>query len=190
MTAPRVLPGLQGSVVWAISPFDAAAPFRVVEHDGTETRYMTGGDLGDAILGRRVSPEFELAVSAKLRPVLLLQDRPARRFNDFAALPLTRLQKFDAADQEVIRNGEEPSLFYLGHNKKKYGMDKEYAVQLGGLHRVHISAIVGKPAGAVDLLEFRTVCERLARIADLDLSNLIVREAAAFVKKLTESPGP
>jgi hypothetical protein len=181
-------PGVKGAIVWAVSLFDAKEPFRVIEHDGTETRHDDAASLARRVNARELAGHFELAVGAKLRPVLLLQERPAGRFQDHAALRLTRLEKFAARDQEVIRNGDEETLFYLGHNKAKYGMDKEYAVVLTSLHRVHRSAIATKPIGAVDQAEYRTICERLVKVSDLDLSNLIVRRAAEFAERFKRRP--
>jgi hypothetical protein len=174
----------KGAIVWAISPFEIKPPFRVIEHDGTETRLHDAQALARKVFKKEMAGDFEIAIGAKLRPVLLLQDRPTGRFEDFAALRLLRIEKFDPADQQTIRNGDEEALFYLGHDKRKYGMDKEYAVILTSLHRVHRDAIVGDPVGAVDQAEFRTLCERLARVSDLDLSNLIARKANELVARL------
>lgn len=181
MTPPA---GRRGAIVWAISAFEVEAPFRVVEHDGTEARHADARGLARKVAARELAGEFALVVPAKLRPVLLLQDRPTGRFQDYAALRLTRLEKFDAADQRLVRDGDEDSLFYLGRDKRKYGMDKEYAVLLTSLHRVHRSAIATQPVGAVDRAEYRVICERLARVSDLDLANLITRQAAALVERL------
>jgi hypothetical protein len=182
----RRLAGRQGAIVWAVSTFDAKAPFRVIHHDGSETPFASAAELGSAVIKREIGPEFDLAIGAKVRPVLLLQDRPVGRLQDYAALSLTRLQKFPADDQQRIRDGDEEMLFYLGHNKGKYGLDKEYAAHLGSLHRIHATAVVGGPLGAVDQAELRTICERLVRVSDLDVSNLIAREAAAFARRLGE----
>lgn len=176
----------KGAIVWATSAFEVKTPFRVLQHDGTETRLADARSLAAKVLGKEMAGDFELAVGAKLRPVLLLQDRPAARLQDFAALRLTRLEKFDPSDQQAIRDGQEETLFYLGHDKRKYGMDKEYAVILSSLHRVHRSAIATAAVGAVDEAEFRTICERLVKISDLDLSNLIARKAAEFVARLRQ----
>lgn len=184
MTPAGVLPGRQGAILWAITTYQAQRPFRVIEHDGSESRYDSSRDLTQAVLERSVGPEFELAVSAKVRPVLLLQDQPAGRFDDIVALRLTRLQKFSDQEQDQIRRQSEPTLFYLGHDKSKYGLDREYAAVLTSLHRLHTSTLVGKALGSVDQAEFRTLCERLVRVADLDISNLIVREAASFTSRL------
>lgn len=181
MTLPT---GGAGSIVWAISGFDVKQPFRILEHDGTETRVDDAEGLARRVERKALAGEFELVVGAKLRPVILLQDRPVGRFEDFAALRLTRLQKFAAHEQQRIRDGEEETLFYLGHDKAKYGMDKEYAVILTSLHRVHRSAVATRAVGAVDRAEFRTICERLVKISDLDLANLIVRQAGELVKRL------
>jgi hypothetical protein len=179
-------PAYRGAIVWAVSPFDVGQPFRVVEHDGTETRLPDAQTLARRVFEREMAGDFEIVVAAKLRPVLLLQDRPAGRFEDFAALRLLRIEKFAPADQQTIRSGAEETLLYLGHNKHRYGIDKEYAVVLTSLHRVHRSAIVGNPVGAVDQAEFRSLCERLVHVCDLDLSNLIARKASEFVARLAQ----
>jgi hypothetical protein len=106
-----------------------------------------------------------------------------KRSQDFAALRLMRLEKFGPADQQAIREGEEETLFYLGHDKRKYGMDKEYAVLLTSLHRVHRSAIATDPVGALDEAGLRTICEREVKVSDLDLSNLIARKAGDLVAR-------
>ncbi len=174
----------KGAIVWTISAFEVKQPFRVLEHDGTETRIPDAQSLARRVLGQEMAGDFEIVLGAKLRPVLLLQERPAARFEDFVALRLMRVQKLDPADRQAVRDGDEETLFYLGHNKAKYGMDKEYAVLLTSLHRVHRSAIAGKPTGTVDEAEFRTICERLIKISDLDLSNMIVRKAATLADRL------
>lgn len=180
----------KGAIVWAVSAFEVKQPFRVLEHDGTETRIPDAQTLARKILKKEIRGDFEIAIGAKLRPVVLLQNRPAGRFEDFAALRLMRLEKFGPTDQQAIRNGEEETLFYLGHDKRKYGMDKEYAVLLTSLHRVHRSAIATDPVGAIDQAEFRTICERLVKISDLDLSNLIARKAGDLVAHLARRESP
>ena len=55
---------------------------------------------------------------------------------------------------------------------------------MASLHRVHRSAIAGNPAGTVDEAEFRVICERLAKVSDLELSNMIVRNAAKLADRL------
>lgn len=177
------LTGKQGALLWAISAFEPQDPFRVAAGDGTERR-VSARDLAREVRQRTIPGQFELIVPAKLRPVLLLQDRPAGRFDDFAALRLMRLETFAAADQARIRDGHEPTLFHLARNERQYGLSKEYAVLLTSLHRVHASAIASPTTGRLNVSEFRTVCERLVRVCDLDISNLIVQEAAAFVERL------
>lgn len=180
----------KGAIVWAISAFEIKQPFRVLEHDGSETQLPDAQTLARKVLKKEISGDFELAIGAKLRPVVLLQNRPAGRFEDFAALRLIRLEKFAPADQQAIRNGEEETLFYLGHDKRKYGMDKEYAVLLTSLHRLHRSAIATNPVGIVDEAEFGIICERLVKVSDLDLSNLIARKAGDLVARLAQRETP
>ena len=93
----QTLPGLQGAVVWALVLFENEAPFSVSDDAGATTRYADIRALGQAIRNRRLPPEFTVAIGAKVRPVLLLQDRPQGRLPEYAALKLTRLEKL--ADQ-------------------------------------------------------------------------------------------
>jgi hypothetical protein len=183
-------PAGKGAIVWAISAFEVKQPFGIIEHDGTETRVPDAQRLARKVLGKEIGSDFEIAVGAKLRPVVLLQDRPAGRFEDYAALRLVRLEKFDPVDQQTIRNGDEETLFYLGHDRRKYGMDKEYALLLTSLHRVHRTAVASRPVGAVDKAEFRTISERLVHISDLDLSSLIARRASELITRLTQREAP
>lgn len=182
--------GHKGAIAWAISAFDAEAPFRVAQPDVSEVRFDDARGLAGAVLQRRMPGDFELTVGAKLRPVLLLQDRPLGRFQDFAALRLMRLEKFDAAEQQRIRDGEEETLFHLGHDKRRYGLDKEQAIVLTSLHRIHRSAIATPPIGRLNEPELRTVAERLVTVSELDIANLVTRKAAEFVERLRQRPGP
>lgn len=177
-------PDMRGAIVWAISGYTVQPPFRVIEPDGTETQYPDASRLAHAVRSGMMPGEFELAVPAKLRPVVLLQDRPRGRFADFAALRLVRLEKLDPRDRDIIRAGKEPSLVHLGHDEAKYGLNREYAVLISSLHRVDVGAIQGKPVGAVDQTELRVIGERLTTALDLDLSNLVVRKAAQLIRRV------
>lgn len=178
------LPGTSaGAIVWAVIPYIAQAPFRVLEPDGTETRFADARAVARAIRGRQLPGQFELAIAAKLRPVLLIQDRPRGRFADFAALRLVRMEKFSAAEQDAIRSGQEASLLHLGHDESRYGLAREYAVRLTSLHRVHRGTIAGAPVGRVDRADLRAICERVAAFTDLDLSNLVARKAHEFLRR-------
>lgn len=175
--------------MWAVTPYIAQAPFRVLVPDGTETRFLDAPAMARAMRRGELPGQFELAIPAKLRPVLLIQDRPRGRFADFAALRLVRVEKFSATEQDAIRCGQEDTLLHLGHDETKYGLTHEYAVRLTSLHRVHRSAIAAPPVGWVDRSDLRKIGERVATATDLDLSNLVVRRASQFLRR-TERGGP
>jgi hypothetical protein len=175
--------GSRGAIHYAVVPYAVAPPFRLRTADGSETGHPDAGDLGRAVVDRTLPVEFELVMRAKIRPVLLLHDRPLGRFKEFAALQITSIGNFDPARQEAIRRQEEPALFHLDPRRKPgYGLRKESVVEVNALVRVRHGALAGGCLGRVDQAEFRTICERLARVSDLDLADLIRREAGELVR--------
>lgn len=176
------LPGVQGAVVWAVIPYDFRQPFRVADAGGTATLHENARVLADAVREHAISSEFDVTVGAKIRPVLLLQDRPQGRLREYAALKLNRIAKLDDVDRSAVRRQEMPRFFHLP-DPERIGLVEEFAVDLLSLVRVHETAIVGRPVGKVDANEFRVVCERLVRVMDLDLGHLVVREAAEFLRR-------
>ena len=182
-----MLPGVQGGIVWALVLFENEAPFRLSDTAGATTAYGSVRDLSEAIRRREIDPEFTVEIGAKVRPVLLLQDRPQGRLPEYAALKLTRLDKLDDEDHGAIRRQEVPRFFYVP-DPAKYGLKGEFAVDLLALTRVHQSAIVGRPRAQVNVNEFRVICERLVEVLDLDIANRVVREAVAFIKRQGWTP--
>jgi len=178
----RPLPGVQGGVVWALVAYDFRQPFVVCDRPEGARTYEGVADLAGAVRARDLPPELRLQVGAKLRPVLLLQDRPAGRLKEFAALKLTRVEKLDDATQSTVRNHAVERFFALPDNER-FGLGRPFAVDLLSLVRVHESAIVGRPNGSLDENEFRVICERLVRVLDLDVGQLVVTEAAALLKR-------
>jgi hypothetical protein len=183
----HALPGVQGGIVWALVLFENEAPFRVSDTAGATMSYADIRALGQAIRAREQPPELTVESGAKVRPVLLLQDRPQGRLPEYAALKLTRLEKLHDEDHEAIRRQEVPRFFYIP-DPAKYGLTGELAVDLLALTRVHQSAIVGRPRAQLDANEFRVICERLVDVLDLDIANRVVREAAAFIKRQGWAP--
>jgi hypothetical protein len=61
---------------------------------------------------------------------------------------------------------------------------------LTSLHQVHRSAIATDPVGVLDEAEFRILCERLVKVSDLDLANLIARKAGDLVARLVQRETP
>lgn len=162
--------------------YENEAPFRVLDSTGGATSYAAGRELANAVRTKRLDPHFEVAIGAKVRPVLLLQDRPQGKLPEYAALKLTRLGKLSTEDRVVVRDQQLPRFFHI-ENPKKFGLSAEFAVDLLSLVRVHQSAIVSRPKEKVNVNEFRVICERMIRAMDLDIANLVVREAADFLKR-------
>ncbi len=174
----------------AVVPYSARPPFRLINPDGSETIYHAAREVGRAVAHGAEPIEFEIVLKAKIRPVLLLQDRPLGRFGEYAALQLTGLDNFAAGDREAIREQREPALFYLNPRATtRYGLKKESVVELNSLVRVRREALVGRRLGHVDGAEFRTICERLAAVTDLDLANLVVRKADQLLRRLGSRGG-
>lgn len=180
--SPSALPGVQGGIVWALVLVENEAPFRILGPTRGATSYPTTRELANAIQSRKLDPQFEVAIGAKLRPVLLLQDRPEGRLPEYAALKLTRLGKLSEEDHAAVRAQRVPRFFDI-ENPRKFGLSAEFAVDLLSMVRVHQSAIVGRPEEKVSVREFRVICERLVSAMDLDIANLVVGEAADFLKR-------
>jgi mRNA-degrading endonuclease toxin of MazEF toxin-antitoxin module len=186
-SAPR-LPGQQGAIYTAVVAYAPEPPFAVLQPDGSERRYQAARDLAVAVREQAEPQELSLHVRAKIRPVLLLQDRPLGRFDEYAALQITSLSNLSPDLQERVRRQEEPSLFHLDPSRKTYGLAKESVTELNSLVRIRRAALVGKRLGGVDEAEFRTICERLIQVSDLDIRNLIVREAGELIRRLRQRP--
>lgn len=162
---------MRGAVVWAFTTFQPEAPFALVGHDGVTRSYPTAADVARAVDREELAPVPTFQVESKLRPVVLLQDRPRGALPEYAALKLARFTKLPEAEQEKIRNGDAPALFHLAVNKAKYGLKQENAIDLNSLVRIHRSAIVTKPVGRLDKNEVDVLGRRLARYLDIDLES-------------------
>lgn len=178
------LPGDQGAVYMAVVPYAAEPPFRLTQPDGSEHTYENARDLAIAVRRQEEPIDFSITVQAKIRPVLLLQDRPLARFHEYAALQITSLANLPSQVAQRVRNQEESSLFHLDARRTRYGLRNESVIDLQSLMRVRKAGLVGKKLGSVDESEFRTICERLVAVTDLDLNNLIVREASKLIGRL------
>lgn len=188
------LPGLQGAIVWAVVAFQEQAPFHVTSATGDDLGTQSAAWIGHrASLPRkdaqRLQQPFRLAVDAKVRPVLILQDRPAGRLPEYAALKLTRLEKYNEATQAEIREQAPGSpFFHLGPAPQRAALDREYAIDLLSLVRIHESAIVTRRGqivvvGRINGNEFRVVSERLIRLLDLSVADLVVRRAGELLSR-------
>ena len=84
----------RGSIVWALTLFESESPFRVPAPARARGNHRSVATLA---AGARAPRGVELAVGAKVRPVLLLQDRPLGRLPDLVALKLARLGRLSAS---------------------------------------------------------------------------------------------
>ncbi len=164
---------MRGAVVWAFTAFQAEAPFEPVGVDGATRAYADAAAVARAVRDGELARVPIFRVPAKLRPVVLLQDRPRGALPEYSALKLTRFTKLRAPEQQRVRDGDEPALFHLPADKSKYGLAQENAVDLNSLVRVHHSAIVTRPVGHLDTTEIDVLGRRLAAFLDIDLEPAI-----------------
>ncbi|HXA53966.1 MAG TPA: hypothetical protein VNV37_03730 [Solirubrobacteraceae bacterium] len=160
-------------MLWALTVFQPEAPFQLVDVDGDEHLYPDAPAVARAIRDGELAQASSFKVTAKLRPLVILQDRPRGVLPEHAALKLTRFTKLAAGDQQRVREGLEPALFHLPFNKGKYGLTRENAIDLNSLVRIHQSAIVTSPVGRLDENEIDVLGRRLASFLDIDLQPAI-----------------
>jgi mRNA-degrading endonuclease toxin of MazEF toxin-antitoxin module len=188
--ADRPAPGLRGAIVWAIVSYVPQAPFRLWLGDRHNS-----GEIADAqafaqqVQAQGLDPEQTFLVEGKLRPVLLLQDRPRGVLREIVALRMVRLETLTKAQRESIRAQREPSLFHLPVRPTKYGLSKETAIDLNALVRVHASAILPRAVGRLDDNELRVVGQRLVEHLDIDLEPLLARLVEERLDALTRPQG-
>lgn len=165
--------GLRGAVLWAFTAFQPEAPFELVDANGNDRLYTDAPAVARAIKDGELAYVPRFKVATKLRPLVILQDRPRGVMPEYAALKLTRFTKLGAGDRQRVRDRQEPALFHLPLNKGKYGLSQENAIDLNSLVRIHQSAIVTSPVGRLDENEIDVLGRRLARFLDIDLEPAI-----------------
>jgi hypothetical protein len=171
--SPPPYRGLRGVVLWAFTAFQPEAPFELVDVNGNDRIFPDATGIAHAIKDGELAQVPKFKVAAKLRPLVILQDRPRGVLPEYAALKLTRFTKLDADDQQRVRDGLEPALFHLPLNKGKYGLTQENAIDLNSLVRIHRTAIVTSPVGRLDENEIDVLGRRLAGFLDVDLEPAI-----------------
>jgi mRNA-degrading endonuclease toxin of MazEF toxin-antitoxin module len=183
---PGAAPGLRGAIVWAIVAYVPEAPFRLWLGD-----QHSPGELADApsyaeqVRRQGLDAEQTFLVKGKLRPVVLLQDRPRSVLREIVALRMVRLETLTEAQRASIREQREPSLFHLPVQPAKYGLSREMAIDLNALVRVHASAMLPRAVGRLDDNEMRVVGQRLVEHLDIDLEPLIARLVEERLEQLT-----
>jgi mRNA-degrading endonuclease toxin of MazEF toxin-antitoxin module len=183
-------PGLRGALVWAIVPYVPEAPFRLwLGRDQPDAEIPDARTFSEQVRKQGLDAEQSFIVKGKLRPVLLLLDRPRGVLREIVALRMVRLEALDDDAQARIRQQLEPSLFHLPVREEKYGLSKEVAIDLNALVRVHASAFLPKAVGRLDDNEMRVIGERLAEHLDIDLEPLIAMRVEERLEALTRPSG-
>lgn len=181
-------PGLRGAIVWAIVPYVPEAPFRLwLGEDHPTAEIPDARRYAEQVREQGLEAEQSFIVDGKLRPVLLLQDRPRGVLSEIVALRMVRLEELGEDHQARIREQLEPSLFHLSI-RDRYGLSKEVAVDLNALVRVHASAFLPNAVGRLDDNEMRLLSQRLAEHLDIDLELLIAMRVEERLEALT-NPG-
>jgi mRNA-degrading endonuclease toxin of MazEF toxin-antitoxin module len=176
---------LRGAIVWAIAPYAPQAPFRLWGGETNPIATLQDATEFARLVSRRgLDAEQTFLTPGKLRPVVVLQERPRHALPEHVALRIIRLEELEPQRQQAIREQREPSLFYLKVQPAKYGMTKEGAIDVNALIRIHESAIAGSPIGRLDANELRLVGEQLAEHLDLDLQTLIERKAREMLERI------
>jgi len=186
VTATPAEPGLRGAVVWALLGFVPQAPFRLwhgEEHPASAL--PDASTFASQVQKQGLDAQQTFLVDGKLRPIVLLQDRPRQVLREIVALRMVRLETLPGPAQKAIRDQREPSLFHLPVRPSKYGLTKEMAVDLNALVRVDATAILPRAVGRLDDNEMRVIGQRLVEHLDIDLEPLLARLVEERLEALT-----
>jgi len=184
--APEAASWLRGAIAWAVVSYGPEAPFRVrLGSDQAPAKLPDAQTYAEQIRHGALDAETTLVVAGKLRPIVLLQDRPRGVLREVVALGMVRLAILSTKQQASIRDQHEPSLFHLPVRPAKYGLSNEMAVDLNALVRVHVSAMLPKTVGRLDDNEMRVVGQRLIKHLDVDLEPLLARLVDERLDELT-----
>jgi hypothetical protein len=162
--------------VWAVVACVPDAPPQLWNGVGIEPVTMPDATtFAQRVRQGQLRPVQTVLVHAKLRPVLLLQERPRGVLPELIALGMVGLEALSTGERDSIREQLEPSLFHLPVRQGKYGLSREMAVDLNALVRIHASAMIPQPVGHLDDNEMRVIGERLIQHLDIDLEPLVTR---------------
>ena len=166
----------RGEVRWALVPFAFEAPFRSPEWSGP----IGIADLDAIVRSREGRSAITVEVSAKVRPVLLLQGIAHAGHGTCAALRVKRLEALSEPLRDGVRRGEDPHLAPL----QTTIAEREHAVVVTAPLAVHLSALASAPIARLSAEEMRGVDERLARVLELDLDRLVEERAVTLLEAL------
>jgi len=176
-----VLDAPLGRVYRAVAPFAPEPPYRLYAGVGHEP--VSVPDTSSLV---EVGEEVTALVTVKPRPVLVITE-PSFRYSEVLALRLWRFGKLTAEEQEAVRDGQTEDLFHL-RPESFNGLEEENAARISSSLRLPLAAIdMAKPLGSVNENELRVIHERLVRMHDLDLRNLILGKARDLIEDLRGS---
>jgi len=170
-----------GRCYWAVAPFSPKPPFRLYARGG-EPREVNGPEpIVDA--ARQGMSEFVVLTTVKARPVLVISS-VLPEFDEVLALRLHRLEKVgDPEDQERIRQGQDPALFWLSPQAFD-GLPVENAAIVSSMLRLPMGSIDRRrELGALNENELRVLHERLARAYRLRLDMLVLEQAQRLLER-------
>jgi hypothetical protein len=172
VSARRPAGKLAGSVRWAVAPYAPAPPFRIYAAGREPYELPEADPLLDASR-QGGDAEFTYLISAKARPVLVLNEPARSEWDEVVALRLRRLSAVsDPQRRDRIRQHEEPLFYHL--DPKRFDLPEENAVLIPALVPIGTAAIsADEPAGTLNENEMRIVGERLIRHFGFDIRSLV-----------------
>jgi hypothetical protein len=172
-----VLDAPLGRAFRAVAPFAPEPPYRLY---AAQHEPFSVPDTSSLV---RVGEEVTALVTVKPRPVLVITE-PSFRYSEVLALRLWPFSKLAAEERREVREGETEDLFHLRPESFK-GLEEESAARVSSSLRLPLSAVdLSEPLGAINENELRVIHERLVRIHDLDLRNLILGKARDLLEDL------
>lgn len=170
----------QGHCYWAVAPFAPTAPFRIYQDGAAPREVASAAPFTPA--ARKGMSEFVLLTPVKARPVLVIT-AILPEHDEVLALRLRRLEKLSSdAARQVVRDGGDDALFYLGPDSFS-GLPLENAAIITSLLRLPISALDRRESlGSLNENELRVVHERVIRAHELKLDVMIVERARRLVE--------
>jgi hypothetical protein len=173
-----VLDAPLGRVYRAVAPLAPEPPYRLYAGVGHEP--VSVPDTSSLV---GVGEEVTALVTVNPRPVLVITE-PSFRYSEVLALRLWRFGRLTAEEQKAVRDGQTEDLFHL-RPESFNGLEEENAARISSSLRLPLSAIdMAKPLGSVNENELRVIHERLVRMHDLDLRNLILGKARDLIETL------
>ena len=167
-----------GRAYRAVAPFAPEPPYRL--YAGADHEPLPVPDTSSLVKG---GEEVTALVTVKPRPVLVITE-PSFRYNEVLALRLWPFGKLTAEEQMAVRDGKAEDLFHLRPDSFK-ALEEENAARISSSLRLPLSAIdMSEPLGSVNENELRVIHERLVRMHDLDLRNLILDKARDLIEDL------